>query len=58
MDKIGERLASFDKDAIGNLQRVSFTLTASQKRHEQLHAILLAEPAIHTLRNFHDPEED
>ena len=58
MDKIGERLASFDKDAIGNLQRVSFTLTASQKRHEQLHAILLAEPTIHTLRNFHDPEED
>jgi len=58
MDKAGERLATVDRDAIGELQRVSFTLTATKKQHERLHSQLCAEPAISALFTFRDPEED
>jgi len=58
MDKAGERLAAADRDTIGELQRVSFCLTATKKQHERIHAKLLAEPAIDELLNFRDPEED
>ena len=58
MDKAGERLAEFATNAIGDLQRVSFTITATKKQHERLRGRLLSEPAINTLLNFRDPEED
>jgi putative Mg2+ transporter-C (MgtC) family protein len=58
MDKAGERLADFNSTAIGELQRVSFTITATKKQHERIHARLLSEPAIDKLLNFRDPEED
>jgi putative Mg2+ transporter-C (MgtC) family protein len=58
MDKAGERLPSPDRDAIGDLQRVSFTLVATKKEHERLYSKLLAEPCIDALFTFRDPEED
>lgn len=58
MDKAGERLAAVDRDTIGELQRVSFPLTATKKQHERLRTKLLAEPAIDVLLTFRDPEED
>lgn len=58
MDAAGERLTTVDRDAIGDLQRVSFALTATKKQHERLHGKLLAEPAIDVLKTFRDPEED
>lgn len=58
MDKAGERLASVERDEIGAVQRVSFTLTATRKKHEILRGQLQAEPAIQTLLTFRDPEED
>jgi putative Mg2+ transporter-C (MgtC) family protein len=58
MDKAGERLADFAADAIGDLQRVSFTITATKKQHERLRGRLLSEAAIGSLLNFRDPEED
>lgn len=58
MDKAGQRLADFESNAIGNLQRVSFTLTATKREHERLRGKLLAEPAIDAVLNFRDPEED
>jgi putative Mg2+ transporter-C (MgtC) family protein len=58
MDKAGERLSDIEKDAIGALQRVCFSLTATKKRHQRIHANLLAQPAIETLLTFRDPEED
>jgi putative Mg2+ transporter-C (MgtC) family protein len=58
MDKAGERLADFATNAIGDLQRVSFTVTATKKQHERLRGKLLSEPAIDSLLNFRDPEED
>ena len=58
MDKAGQRLAGFENDAIGSLQRVSFTLVASKNRHKQLHANLVSQPAIDALLTFDDPEEE
>lgn len=58
MDKAGQRLAAVDRDAIGELQRVTFTLKATRKQHDRLGKGLKAEPAIDALRTFRDPEED
>jgi putative Mg2+ transporter-C (MgtC) family protein len=58
MDKAGERLTGVEHDAIGDLQRVTFSLTATKKHHERLRGRLLAEPAIDSLFTFRDPEED
>ncbi len=58
MDKAGERLTSVERDAIGELQRVSFALTATKKQHELLSKKLRGEPAIAALLTFRDPEED
>jgi putative Mg2+ transporter-C (MgtC) family protein len=58
MDKAGERLADFATNAIGDLQRVTFTITATKRQHERIQGRLLSEPAINELLNFRDPEED
>lgn len=58
MDKAGERLSVVDRDTIGELQRISFPLTATKKQHQRLHTKLLEEPAIDLLLTFRDPEED
>jgi len=58
MDKAGQRLSSVDRDAIGELQRVSFSLTATSKQHERLRGKLLDKPGIDKLFTFRDPEED
>ena len=58
MDKAGERLCNLERDAIGELQRVTFAITATSRRHNRLREKLSAEPAIDTLLTFRDPEED
>lgn len=58
MDHAGQRLTAVENDAIGPLQRVSFPLTATKRRHERLRGKLLAEPAIDALHTFRDLEED
>ncbi len=58
MDKAGERLTNVERDAIGELQRVSFAVTATKRQHESLLMKLRAEPAIDALLTFRDPEED
>ncbi len=58
MDKAGERLNNVERDAIGELQRVSFAVTATRRQHERLKVKLRAERAIDTVLTFRDPEED
>ncbi len=58
MDKTGERLTTVERDAIGELQRLSFVLTATKKQHERLGRQLHDEPAIDALHTFRDPEDD
>jgi putative Mg2+ transporter-C (MgtC) family protein len=57
-DKTGERLSDIESDTIGDIQRVSFPLTTTKRKHERLNRNLLAEPAIDKLFTFRDPEED
>lgn len=58
MDYVGQRLTAVENDAIGQLQRVSFPLTTTKRRHERLRGKLLAQPAIDALHTFRDLEED
>jgi len=58
MDTAKERLTGVERDTIGDLQRISFPLTATKKQHERLRGKLLGEPAIDALLTFRDPEED
>jgi putative Mg2+ transporter-C (MgtC) family protein len=58
MDTAKERLTGVERDTIGELQRVSFAVIATNRQHERLRGRLLAEPAIDALLTFRDPEED
>lgn len=58
MDKAKQRLTGVERDSIGELQRVSFALTATKKQHEQLSEHLRTKPAIDALFTFRDLEED
>jgi putative Mg2+ transporter-C (MgtC) family protein len=58
MDDAGERLKNIERNPIGNLQRITFTVTATSKSHQQLHGALQAKQAIERLFTFSDPEED
>ena len=58
MDTAGERLTGVERDNIGELQRLSFPLTATKKQHERVRGNLLGDPAIDALLTFRDPEED
>ena len=58
MDKEHRRLGSVDRDLIGTVQRVSFSHSATKRKHENLRLRLLAEPAIQVLKTFRDSEED
>ena len=58
MDNVGQRLSSVDRDQIGSVQRVSFSLVATKKQHEHLREMLLTQPPIVALHTFRDPEED
>ena len=58
MDHAQQRLMDVDSDAIGELQRISFSLAATKRQHERLRADLNARPAIDKLLTFRDPEDD
>jgi putative Mg2+ transporter-C (MgtC) family protein len=58
MDKCNERLAGVERDVIGEMQRLSFTVIATKKEHEKLRSQLIAVPAIDALHTFRDLEED
>jgi putative Mg2+ transporter-C (MgtC) family protein len=58
MDKEQQHLGSVDRDVIGTIQRVSFSFSATKRKHEHLRIRLLGEPSIDALKTFRDPEED
>jgi hypothetical protein len=58
LDKIGERLVSFEAGAIGDLQRVWFPLTTIKRTHARMQKELASAPGIDKLLTFRDPEED
>ena len=58
MDKAGERLSAVERDSIGEVQRISFNVNATQNKHKRLSASLRTETAIATLMIYRDPEAD
>jgi len=58
MDHAGQRLSDIQTDAIGELQRVSFPLSATKRQHQRLSADLSGRPDIDKLCTFRDPEDD
>lgn len=58
MDKTGERLSDVTRDEVGTIQRISFTLSTTGRKHESLRTRLRAEPAISSLHVFRDLEDD
>jgi putative Mg2+ transporter-C (MgtC) family protein len=58
MDSQNQRLTGVESNPIGDLQRVSFSLTATNRQHTCLREKLLSEPGIQALFTFFDPEED
>jgi putative Mg2+ transporter-C (MgtC) family protein len=58
MDRDGQRLSNIERDAIGSLERVSFSVNTTKRRHELLSHYLKAEPSIDAVKTFRDPEAD
>lgn len=58
MDASGHQLADVERDAIGDMQRVSFSLVATKKQHLQLRQQIEKKASIQSLHTFRDPEED
>lgn len=58
MDKEQRRLGAVDRDTFGTVHRVSFSHSATKRKHEHLRLRLLAEPDIQVLKTFRDSEED
>jgi hypothetical protein len=58
MDRSGQRLPDVEANTVGDLQRVTFPLSATNRQHETLNAELSGRPGIEKLFTFRDPEDD
>jgi putative Mg2+ transporter-C (MgtC) family protein len=58
LDREHLRLVIVDRDKLGALERVTFTISASSARHKQLLAELIASDATDKVVAFRDEEED
>jgi putative Mg2+ transporter-C (MgtC) family protein len=58
LDKQKQRLADVETNPVGDLQRVIFSLNATNRQHAQLRGQLSAEPGITRILTFRDPEDD
>ncbi|HEY6447397.1 MAG TPA: MgtC/SapB family protein [Acidobacteriaceae bacterium] len=58
MDSENRRLVGVENDPVGNLSRLSFSVSASQRAHRRLQAAFSASPAIDQVRAFRDSEDE
>ncbi len=58
LDSFSQRLIGVESNPVGELQRVSFSVTTTKRQHGHLRAKLLTEPAIAALQTYFDLEED
>jgi putative Mg2+ transporter-C (MgtC) family protein len=58
MDTVQARLSGIDRDEIGMIRRLAFSVSAHRRQHDSIKKKLLAELAIDDLKTFRDPEED
>jgi putative Mg2+ transporter-C (MgtC) family protein len=58
MDHVQRRLVGLEQDNLGGLNRLSFSVFASRRSHNQLLSMMKTAPAIDQVLTFRDPEED
>ncbi len=58
LDRLGKRLGAVEKDTVGVLRRVSFTVTATRKLHARLLAELKAGSPAGEVMVFPEPEDE
>ncbi len=58
MDQKDQRLENPQQDRVGSIDRVSFSVTATHKKHKALMALLEGEAAVEQVRTFHSWEEE
>jgi hypothetical protein len=58
LDRYGIRLAEMQRDAIAQIQRVTFPVLATHREHLQLEANLRSDAAVDRLLTFHDLEDE
>jgi len=58
LDRANRRMEELVNDPVGELQRLSFSVSANQKSHRQLRAALEGAPAIDEVHFFRDPEDE
>jgi len=58
LDKQNQRLADVETASVGDLQRVIFPLTATNRQHARLASQLNAQPGISRILSFREPEDD
>ena len=58
LDREQLRLNIVERDTVGELERVTFTLLANSRRHHLLLSELMASDATDKVIAFHDEEED
>ena len=57
-DKEHQRLADVETVSIGDLQRIIFPLTGTNRQHAQVRSQLSVQPGITQILSFRDPEDD
>ncbi len=58
MDKIGQRLADIESSVIGDVQRITFHLTATSRQASRFRGGTESRAVINKLLTFRDPEDD
>jgi putative Mg2+ transporter-C (MgtC) family protein len=58
LDLLGKRLFEPERDAIAQLQRISFSVLGTSSQHKTLIASLRASPSIGKLVTYHDAEDE
>jgi putative Mg2+ transporter-C (MgtC) family protein len=58
LDHLDKRLAGPEKDAIAQMQRLSFSVFATLRQHQQLTTALRGSPVIKQVLTFNDMEDD
>lgn len=58
MDRGKQRLVGVEQQSVGELNRLTFSLSTTRRGHDRLLAALNASPAIDEVLTFRDPEDD
>jgi putative Mg2+ transporter-C (MgtC) family protein len=58
LDRAGERLSILDRESVGEMERIAFTIKATRSKHAELIHELRESDATDQVVAFNDPEEE